>query len=406
MKWANPARQLMERHRRARGGYAVVAYGMCNGLGNTTEEVIASLAAGRSGLARPPLELPFETVCGAVADPMPPLPPPLAHTDTRIVRMAALGLRDLHAALTRATERWGASRVGAAIGTSTGGLAQTEAAFAEQTRNRAMPAWFDFERQHPFHLVVDAACALTGIEGPRCAVSTACSSSAKVFGVAARWMEAGVCDAVLVGGVDTLCQTTLRGFHSLGVLSAEPCRPFGQERRGISIGEGAAFLLLERDSDGPARFLGIGESSDAFHMSAPDPAGHGARIAMEAALADASLSPSDVGYVNAHGTGTLKSDAAEARAIADVFGDSAWVASTKGYTGHLLGAGGATEAAFSVAALERGFVPASLGAAPLDADLAAIRVAATRVDVRLRAVISNSFAFGGSNACVAFGAPG
>ena len=404
MKSANPARQLMDRHRRPAGGYAVVAYGMCNGLGVTTEEVIASLTRGRSCLRPPPLELPFETFCGALADPLPPLPVAFPCADTRVARMAALGLRDLRQALSRATERWGPSRVGAAIGTSAGGLAQTEAAFAERARTGAMPARFDFARAHPFHLVADTLCALAGIEGPRCAVSTACSSSAKVFGTAARWMEAGFCDAVLVGGVDTLCRTTLRGFHALGVLSPEPCRPFSSDPGGMNIGEGAAFLLLERDADGPARFLGIGESADAFHMSAPDPDGHGARIAMEAALADAGLSPGDVDHVNAHGTGTRKNDEAEARAIAAVFGRGAWVASTKGYTGHLLGAAGATEAAFSVASIERGFVPASLGAMPLDPEHA-IRVATTRVEGRLRAVVSNSFAFGGSNACVAFGAP-
>jgi 3-oxoacyl-[acyl-carrier-protein] synthase-1 len=399
----------MERQRRPKGGYAVVAYGMCNGLGATTAEVVSALAAGRSSLAPSPLELPFETVCGAVTDPRPALPSALADVDTRNTRIAALALDDVRPALARATARWGAERVGAVIGTSIGGLAHTEAAYAERTRAGTLPPWFDFARQHPFHVLVDAVCALGGLRGARYSVSTACSSSAKVFGSAARLMAAGVCDAVLVGGVDSLCQTTLRGFHALSVLSAEPCRPFGRERRGISIGEGGAFLLLERDADGPAVFLGLGESADAYHMSAPDPEGRGALAAMQGALAGAGLAPDEVGYVNAHGTGTVKSDDAEARAIAELFGRTPgatgpWVASTKGYTGHLLGAGGATEAALSVASIERGFVPASLGAAPVDPELA-IRVAITRVDVALRAVVTNSFAFGGSNASLAFGAP-
>ena len=394
----------MERQRRPRGGYAVVAYGMCNGLGATTGEVVAALAAGRSPLVPPPLALPFDTVCGVVGDPLPALPSAFAYADSRITRIAALGLDDLRPALARAKKRWGESRLGAVIGTSTGGLAHTEMAYAERARTGSMPSWFDFERQHPFHVVVDALCAMTGIDGARYAVSTACSSSAKVFGAAARLIAAGICDAVLVGGVDTLCQTTVRGFQALSVLSAVPCRPFGLERRGINIGEGAAFILLERDAEGPARFLGIGESSDAHHMSAPDPEGRGARAAMEKALADARLSPGDVDYVNAHGTGTIKSDEAEAQAIAEVFGDGPWVASTKGYTGHLLGAGGATEAALSVTSIERSFVPASLGAAPVDPSLA-IRIAVTRVDTPLRAVVSNSFAFGGNNACLTFGRP-
>lgn len=398
----------MERQRRPRGGYAVVAYGMCNGLGATTADVLDALSAGRSSLAPPPLELPFETVCGAVRDPLPALPPAFAHGDSRITRLAALGLADVRAALAAATQRWGSDRVGAVLGTSTGGLAHTEAAFAERVRSGSMPAWFDFEQQHPFHVVVDIVCAMNGIEGARYAVSTACSSSAKVFGAAARLLAAGVCDAVLVGGVDTLCQTTIRGFQALSVLSPVACRPFGQGRRGINVGEGAAFALLERvaagaaDADAAVRFLGIGETCDAHHMSAPDPEGRGACVAMQQALARAGLAAADVDYVNAHGTGTMKSDGAEATAIAEVFGDRVWVASTKGYTGHLLGAGGATEALFAVASIERGFVPSSLGAEPLDGSLS-IRVATARIDTPVRAAVSNSLAFGGNNACLAFG---
>jgi 3-oxoacyl-[acyl-carrier-protein] synthase-1 len=377
---------------------------MCNGLGATTADVLDALSAGRSSLAPPPLDLPFETVCGAVRDPLPALPAAFAHGDSRITRLAALGLADVRGALAAATRRWGSDRVGAVLGTSTGGLAHTEAAFAERARTGSMPAWFDFEQQHPFHVVVDIVCAMNGIDGARYAVSTACSSSAKVFGAAARLLSAGVCDAVLVGGVDTLCQTTIRGFQALSVLSPVACRPFGQDRRGINVGEGAAFALLERaaDTDAAVRFLGIGESCDAHHMSAPDPEGRGARLAMREALARAGLAAADVDYVNAHGTGTVKSDGAEAIAIAEVFGDRVWVASTKGYTGHLLGAGGATEALFSVASIERGFVPSSLGAVPLDGSLA-IRVATARVDMPVRAAVSNSLAFGGNNACLAFG---
>jgi 3-oxoacyl-[acyl-carrier-protein] synthase-1 len=211
-------------------------------------------------------------------------------------------------------------------------------------------------------------------------------------------------DAVLVGGADSLCQTTLRGFRALGLLSDGPSRPFSRERCGINIGEGAAFALLERRGHGP-RLLGAGESSDAYHMSTPDPEGRGARIAMETALADAGVSPADVGYVNAHGTGTRTNDAMEARAIRAVFGAAdPIVVSTKGYVGHTLGAAGATEAVFTLESLHGGWTPASAGADPVDPELG-IDVATQPRAVELRLALSNSFAFGGSNVSLLFGAP-
>jgi 3-oxoacyl-[acyl-carrier-protein] synthase I len=392
--------------RREADGYAITAYGMCNGLGATTAEVLVALSEGRPGLSPPPFELPFDTVCGVVAGdlPLPRLPAALANADSRTTRVAALALVDVLPAIARASARWGRDRVGAVVGTSTGGLASTELAFAERTRTGRLPEWFDFARQHPFHLVGDVVRALADIAGPSYVVSTACSSSAKAFGAAQRLLDAGLCDAVVVGGADTLCQTTLRGFHALSVLSPTACRPFGRERRGISIGEGAAFLVLERRAEGPARFVGIGESADAHHMSSPDPEGHGALAAMTQALERAGLAPDDIDCVNAHGTGTVKNDAAEAIAIGSLLGNDVPVASTKGYTGHLLGAGGATEAAFAVASIELGFVPESVGSSPLDPEVK-IRVALARTPARIRAAMSNSFAFGGSNASLVFGAP-
>jgi 3-oxoacyl-[acyl-carrier-protein] synthase-1 len=399
----------MEGQRRKAGGYPVTAYGMCNGLGVTTAEVLASLSSGQARLVRPPIELPFETVCGVVARDLPrrDLPPlhiPAASADLLITRIAAAALVDVLPAIARAAARWGRDRIGTIVGTSTGGLASTEAAYAEYVRTGRMPAWFDFAMQHPFHLVGEAVRDLAGVSGPTYSVSTACSSSAKAFGSAQRFIAAGICDAVIVGGVDTLCETTLRGFHALSVLSPVACRPFGADRQGINIGEGGAFLLIERAGEGPATLLGVGESADAHHMSSPDPEGRGALAAMTQALERAGLGPGDIDYVNAHGTGTAKNDAAEAIAIAALLGNGAPVASTKGYTGHLLGAGGATEAAFAVASIERGFVPASVGSSPLDPAVA-IRVVQEPLAARVRAAISNSFAFGGSNASVVFGAP-
>jgi 3-oxoacyl-[acyl-carrier-protein] synthase I len=392
----------MRRQYPKRGVYPVTAYGFCNCLGASTSEGIDALAAGRSGLTAPPLALPFDTACGVLPE-LPPLPPAYASFDTRVTRLAALALADVRDAVSRALRTWGSARVGAIVGTTPGGLAQTEDAFAERAASGLLPSRYDFALQHPFHLVAELACALTGIEGPRYVVSTACSSSAKAFGAARRLLLAGVCDAVLVGGVDTLCETTLRGFHALGILAPEPCRPFGRDRRGVSIGEGGAFLLLERDGAGAAYLLGVGESADAHHMSAPDPSGAGARAAMEQALAQAALSPGEVDYVNAHGTGTRQNDDAEAQAIEAALGVDVPVSSTKGYTGHLLGAAGATEAAFAVVAIERGFVPGTLGCEPLDPGVR-IRVRPARTERQVRVALSNSFAFGGSNASVVFGA--
>jgi 3-oxoacyl-[acyl-carrier-protein] synthase-1 len=234
-------------------------------------------------------------------------------------------------------------------------------------------------------------------------VSTACSSSGKVLASARRLIAAGVVDAVLTGGVDTLCHTTLRGFESLQALSRRACRPFSADRDGLSIGEGGAFLLIEREGEGRVLLRGVGESSDAFHMSHPHPDGLGARLAMEAALRQAGIEASSVDHVNAHGTGTVANDVVEASAIASVLGRGALVTSTKCYTGHLLGAAGATEAVLAALAIERGFVPATLGADPLDPRIE-IDVCVKGAKRLVRTAMSNSFAFGGSNVSILLGA--
>jgi 3-oxoacyl-[acyl-carrier-protein] synthase-1 len=382
--------------------FPITAYTLCNALGLTTEEVLRSLKAGETGL-RPYAGLPFEASAGALPDVLPALPEPLGAFETLQTRMLGHLLRDLAKPLAAARARWGADRVGIALGTSTAGIDESELAHAFYRRHGKLPERYDFARQHPPDAMIEVVRALTGLGGPGLVVSTACSSSAKVFGVARRWLRSGVCDAVLVGGVDTLCQVTLRGFKSLALLSPRPCRPFAADRDGISIGEGGALLLLEREGDGAARLLGVGETSDAHHMTAPHPAGLGAVAAMTEALDQAGLAAGDVDHVNAHGTATPLNDAAEGLAIAALFGDRVPVASTKAYTGHMLGAAGATEAVFSVAAIAQGWLPASLGAENLDPALP-IQIVRERMERPIRVVLSNSFAFGGSNACVALGA--
>jgi 3-oxoacyl-[acyl-carrier-protein] synthase-1 len=384
--------------------FPITAYSITNALGAETRQVLQGLEAGVTGLTRPSLELPFETMCGALPADLPTLPAALQAYDSRQARVLAHLLDGIRGPLSAAVHRWGAGRVGVALGTSTAGIAETEKAYQEFLARGASPSSFTFERQHAPRAMLDLTQALTRFEGPSLVVSTACSSSAKVFGVARRWLKAGVCDAVLVGGVDTLCQITLRGFQSLQLLSKTPCRPFSVDRDGISIGEGGALLLLEREGSGPGQLLGIGETSEAHHMTAPQPDGLGAMATMEAALQQAGISPSEVDHINAHGTATALNDSAEGRAIARVFGAELPVTSTKGYTGHLLGAAGATEAVFSLFAIEHGWIPANIGGERPDPALG-INVTRSRLRKRSRVVMSNSFAFGGSNACVVFGGP-
>src|SRR5690606_17624668 len=259
---------------------------------------------------------------------------------------------------------------GVLLGTSTAGAEATEAAYRAFVENGSLPSGYDFRRQHTYGAILDVVKRLAGVSGPSWMISTTCTSSAKPLASAMRLIQAGVLDAALVGGIDTLCAMTLTGFNSLAALSDVHCRPFSSERKGINIGEGGSFLLVERTTSAGdnvhALLEGVGESSDAYHISAPHPEGLGAQTAMERALAQAGCDASAVDHVNAHGTGTPLNDIAESKAISRVFGDEVPVVSTKGYTGHALGGAGAIGAVFSIIAIEEGFLPASLGATPLD----------------------------------------
>jgi 3-oxoacyl-[acyl-carrier-protein] synthase-1 len=240
-------------------------------------------------------------------------------------------------------------------------------------------------------------------------VSSACASSAKVFGSARRMIEAGLIDAALVGGTDSLCLTTLYGFHSLQLSSTAPCRPFDVARDGISIGEAAAFAVLERLPDdlqgGSVLLLGVGESSDAYHMSAPHPEGQGAKRAMHAALTAASLEPSDVDYINLHGTGTPSNDRAESQAITSIFGPTTPCSSTKGATGHTLGAAGALEAMICALSIKNGLMPGGVHTTRIDPTLTAHYIRENR-RAAIRRALSNSVGFGGTNCSLIFGAAG
>ena len=337
------------------------------------------------------------------------MPAGLGHYDCRNNRLALLGLQQ-DAFVDRvavATQRYGADRIGVFIGTSTSGILETETAYRHRDpATGALPSSFHYATTHSPYSVADFVSRILQLSGPAATASSACSSSAKVFASAQRMIAAGMIDAAIVGGVDSLCLTTLYGFNSLELTARDPCRPFDAMRDGISIGEGAAFALLERAPDSLARddvlLLGTGESSDAHHMSSPRPDGLGAKLAMEAALRSAGLAADDVDYINFHGTATPSNDAAEGNAVATLFGTRVPGSSTKGATGHALGAAGAIEALVAVLAVRHGFIPAGVNTTTVDPAIPVDYVTETR-ETPVRRALSNSFGFGGTNCSLLVG---
>jgi 3-oxoacyl-[acyl-carrier-protein] synthase-1 len=384
----------------------------CIGVG--LRQTLTTLQAQRTGLAPCKFEtVALDTHIGEVAGvDAQRLPGSLADFDCRNNRLAQLALREdgFAEAVVAAARRWGQRRVGVFLGTSTSGILETELAYRRRDPNTgALPADFHYRGSHNSFSVADFARQWLALEGPAVVVSSACSSSAKVFASAYRMMAAGFIDAALVGGVDSLCLTTLYGFHSLQLVSRLPCRPFDAARDGISIGEAAAFALLEKapahlDADA-VMLLGIGESSDAYHMSSPHPEGRGAQAAMLQALRSADLEAGDIEYINLHGTGTPSNDNAEARAVATVLGSRIPGSSTKGATGHALGAAGALEAVICGLALQHGFMPGGLNTTAVDPALG-VRYLLENRRQKLSRVMSNSFGFGGSNCSLVLGRAG
>lgn len=375
----------------------------CNGLGLDRDAVRDGLWHGRTGL-RPTSLVPFEAHVGEVVGPLPDLPPSLIDRTTRSAQMVGHLIATLEGPLSRMRARWRPERIAVILGTSTAGADRTEVAWRTLVDRGHLPMDYDLWHHHTYGAVLHIVRALTGAKGPGWMHSTACTSSARCLASARRLIADDVIDGAIVGGVDTLCAMTLNGFASLDALDPHRCRPFSAERSGINIGEGGALLLLERDGDPLALLEGIGETSDAYHISAPHPKGDGAIAAMRAALLDAGVGPEAVHHINAHGTGTRHNDAAESRAIEAVFGAEVPVVSTKGYTGHTLGGAGATEVAIAMHALHEGWIPASLGATPVDETIP-INVVTARTSGRFERVLSNSFAFGGNNISVLLRAP-
>ena len=385
-----------------------------SGIGRGIQQTLAALRQRRGGLVPCAFDtVELATFIGEVAgvDAI-QLPARLGAFDCRNNRLAFMGLVQdgFTDAVTAASHKYGAERVGVFLGTSTSGILQTELAYRRRDPiNGALPADFMYATTHNTFSVADFTRHYFGLTGPAIVVSSACSSSAKVFASARRMMEAGLIDAAVVGGVDSLCLTTLYGFNSLGLISSQACRPFDVARDGISIGEAAAFALLERvpkDLDENAvLLLGVGESSDAHHMSSPHPEGLGARMAMQEALKTAHLDPADIDYINLHGTATQSNDAAETHAVVAVFGAGTPCSSTKGATGHTLGAAGAMEAVICALALQHGLLPGGLNTKQLDPALPMNYLLDNR-EQRVSRVLSNSFGFGGTNCSLIFGRAG
>jgi 3-oxoacyl-[acyl-carrier-protein] synthase-1 len=387
---------------------AVSDFTVVSALGHGRAATLSALQAGRTGLKKQSFETAtIATWLGVVdgADEV-QLPAHLGDHDCRNNRLAELGLRadGFGERVRAAAARYGAGRVGVFLGTSTAGILQTEIAYRHRDpASGALPASLHYGTTHNTYSVARYVREALDLQGPAYVVSTACSSSAKVFAAAERMIRAGLVDAAVVGGVDSLCMTTLYGFKSLELVSADICRPFDAHRDGLSLGEAAAFALVEKDCAAPAAWLlGAGESSDGHHMSSPHPEGAGAAAAMRGALEQAGLRPTDVDYLNLHGTATPGNDAAEDKAVFSVFGAALPCSSTKGYTGHTLGAAGGVEAAVAILALQHGFMPAGLNVLNPDPALQSQYLREAR-EQRLKVVASNSFGFGGSNASLLFG---
>ncbi|HTV86232.1 MAG TPA: beta-ketoacyl-[acyl-carrier-protein] synthase family protein [Dyella sp.] len=387
---------------------AVTAYTATSALGLGLDAHLDALGRQRSGLRANDLgQAPLACWIGRVEGlESAALPARYAAWDCRNNRLAWLGLnQDAFASkVDAARRRHGPARVALLLGTSTASIGATEEGYRRLDDDARLPADLHRRAIHTPHSLTAFVAAALEIDGPCLTISTACSSSAKVFASAERLLRLGIVDAAVVGGVDSLCDSVLYGFNALELISPEPCRPFDAGRRGISIGEAAGFALLERvgaDTAHAPRVLGCGESSDAHHMSTPDPQGVGAEMALREVLDRAGIDVAQIDYINLHGTASQKNDAMEAALVAHHFPRSTRVSSTKGLTGHTLGAAGIVESVLTLLAMREAFVPGNAGI--VTPDPACSAHFAWRNEARpIRVALSHSFGFGGSNACLAF----
>jgi 3-oxoacyl-[acyl-carrier-protein] synthase I len=383
----------------------ISAYTATCAAGRGRDSLLDALQTRRTGLRLNDFtESPLATWIGRVTDvETHPLPQAFADWECRNNRLAWMGLQadSFVSHVQAARERYGANRVAVVLGTSTSSIGASEEGYRRLQADGQYPPDLRRPIVHTPHSLGDFVQHALGLTGVGITVATACSSSAKVFAQAERLIRLNLADAALVGGVDTLCGSVLFGFNSLELVSPEPCRPFDPQRRGITLGEAAGFALLEREGRGP-RLLGYGETSDAHHMSSPHPEGLGARIAIEHALQRAGLEAKQIDYINLHGTASRMNDEIEGRVVSAMFPHSTRASSTKGWTGHTLGAAGIVEAVITLLALENGFVPGTLNSTAIDPSCGP-QIRLDNEPAELCYALSNSFGFGGSNCVLAFG---
>ncbi len=383
------------------GGPAVYinAWDVANSLGGDRDRVAAGLLAGRRGINSAWRLGERDVPVAMLAQEPEPLHGDLSQWESRNNRLVRHCLKPLMPRIEAAIAKWGPHRIGVVIGTSTSGISETEHALRLRAGAEEWPAGYRYSRQELGDTAAFAAKAI-GALGPCYAISTACTSGVRAIISAVRLLRAGLCDAVVCGGVDTLCDLTVRGFDSLHSLSSSGCNPFSANRDGITIGEGGALFLLSRD-EGDIRVSGWGESSDAHHFSAPHPEGLGARLAVSDALGRGAFAPGDIAYINLHGTGTALNDSVEAAVVHDIFGPETPCSSTKGMTGHMLGAAGSNEAAFLAIALGHRRVLPHVWDGAADPALPAVNLAmGGDMPIDGRTMLRCSYAFGGNNAAI------
>lgn len=383
----------------------ISAVGMINALGNTLDEIAANLTRGVAPGMRPRtgwLQGHPEAVLGGVDGELPVIADTFRDHRSRNNQLLLAALAQIQPQVDGAITRYGHERVAVVLGTSTSGLDEGDAHVNLTLNGEASTAW-----RYPQQELGDPSRFLShwlALDGPAFTLSTACSSSARAIISGRRLIEAGLADVAIVGGADTLSRMPINGFHSLESLSTTRCQPFAEDRCGITIGEGAALMLLTREPQ-PIALLGIGESSDAYHISAPHPQGEGAIRAIQQALNDAEMAPADIGYINLHGTATPLNDRIESRVVNALFGEAVPCSSTKHLTGHTLGAAGITEAALSMLILQRNLpLPAQdFSLSPRDPALAPCGILTQPQTLKRPVILSNSFAFGGNNASILLG---
>ncbi|EWH10608.1 3-oxoacyl-(acyl carrier protein) synthase I [Catenovulum agarivorans DS-2] len=378
-------------------------FGVVCPLGLGKEQVAESLFSGqRTGLvSRSDLLVDGDVYVGEVQADLPSVSGFAKHFQTRNNQLALAAFEQISAKLTTLRSHIPANRIGVIVGTSTSGIAEGENAMQYQKLHGQFPENYHYQQQEMSNLAEFIA-QVADVSGPYLTISTACSSSAKSFVTASEWIAAGIVDAVIVGGVDSLCQMTINGFSALESTSAGVCQPFSASRDGINIGEAGALAIVSKQPDG-FQVWG-GESSDAHHMSAPDPTGLGAVTSIRNALAAANISSTQIDYVNLHGTATVKNDLMESGAVAEVFGTDMPASSTKSLTGHCLGAAGALEAIFCCIALSQQQLPIHVWDAKPDDNIAQLNwVDSTNYQQTVNYCLSNSFAFGGNNVSLIIG---